>query len=256
MPEILRGPLCFGARSRFGGITDPGIFKGISSALTATADMKDTRSALGGNVELAITAPNVLCPGMLIAPSTTSGFGLLFVANAPVSGNSYGNAISVTIDSPSGSTTSITASGNAITIAPANGLTVGTLAQLVNANTHSAPLVTAYPWGWQANGIVDVSWQPNPLELVWADAVAALSQTSLAGGCAAGSAAQAGTISIYGSSDAVNVSSNPLATQAISGVGTTQIALTSFPRFLQVQWVPSSGSVGLLFGQWDGRAAS
>ena len=148
-------------------------------------------------VDLQFDALAGACPAMLFVPSTTTGLGLLFVANATGTG---GNSIQITIATPStvpGFLRTIVTTSDSIVISPQLGDTNASIAAAVNSDLHASPLVQAYAWGWQGYGDMLVVPQDHPTEAAEIDLVVAASITNLAGGAAAG--AQAGTMYVYGS---------------------------------------------------------
>jgi hypothetical protein len=135
----------------------------------------------------------------LVTPSATSGMGVLWVAQVA---GAAGNNITVTINAPSGSTTSFGVVANAITVSPATGLTNAQLAMLAQQNASVWALVKPFVYGWGPTGPVGYSFQSEFLEASRNDLVAAATIANLVGGAA--SAAVNGTLTMQLSDDLIN----------------------------------------------------
>jgi hypothetical protein len=207
-------------------------------------------------VDLQISALAAACPAMLYVPSTTTGLGLLFVANAT---GTSGNSIEITFNTPStvpGFLRTIVTTGSSIVVTPQLGDTNASVAAAINNDPNAGALVQAYPWGWQGYGDMLVVPQDHPTEATELDLVKAFTGTDLAGGAASG--AQAGTLYVFGSNSPNTTGySGSLAWQvAVGGTGTFQIQMLNPLRWLFAVWIPSSGSVGQIIGSWFGRASA
>lgn len=182
--------------------------------------------------------------GMLVVPSTTSGMGTLWVAQTPGS-----SSVTVTVNAPSGSTTSFSVSGNDITVSPATGLTNGQLVFLAQQKSTVWALAKPYVYGWGPTGPVGYSFQAEFLEASRNDLVASMSKTSLLNGAA--SANVSGTLSVQlsddlinwvplaGASGSVTTGGNPL---RLSLSGSAQTGA----NYCQLAWTHTPGSVGEL----------
>lgn len=216
------------------------------------SDPVDVRGQISLTLEMqSLIGPS---PAMLYVPSTTSGLGLLFVANAP---GIAGNNLSITINAPAGSYLPATISTNAITLNPALGMSNAALAYQTNNDPVAGPLVQAYPWGIQFYGDVTTVPQQRGLTAAEYDLVVALAQTPLAGGAAVG--VPSGNITLLGSLDPTKgfSSQNPIGAGVV-GSGGPQIVTVNPQscRWAVAQFVPNVGSAGNVTGTWFGRSAS
>jgi hypothetical protein len=207
-------------------------------------------------VDLQINALAGAAPAMLYAPSTTTGLGLIFVANAIGTG---GNSIQITIATPSttvGFLRTIVTTSNSIVITPQKGDTNASVAAAVNNDANAGALVQAYPWGWTGYGDMLTVPQDHPIDSAESDLVIALSITNLAGGAASG--AQAGTLYVLGSAspNTLGYVSSSAWQVAVTGAGPFSVQMQNPPRWLVAVWVPTSGSVGQIIGAWNGRATA
>jgi hypothetical protein len=245
--SVVHRPVMWGAQEWFPLNNGSGLVHGMQTAEAWISDMVDLQEANIGSLQMWAPA-GASTFAQVIVSSTTSGCGLLFTANAPGA-----SSVTVAISAPSGSTTTITASGNAITIAPALGSTNGAIMALFNKTTASCSLATADLYGAQSNGDPWSALQEDPMDACRLDLVITTSATALVGG---GAANPTGELTIF-------VSNLPdlgsfIASSASVAVGGTgpcnPISLTSITsRYAYVQWVPSGTPSGSLYGAWMGK---
>lgn len=183
----------------------------------------------------------------LVTTSTTAGMGVLWVAQTA---GTAGNSITVTINAPSGSTTSFNVSSTNITVSPATGLTNAQLAMLAQQNASVWALVKPFVYGWGPTGPVGYSFQSEFLEAPRNDLVVAASQASLVGGAA--SALVAGTLTMQLSDDLINwVTVSGTSGSVTTGGAPLRLSASGSNQpgagFVRWSWTPSGGgSVGEL----------
>lgn len=244
-------PLMWAQRSQWGGGNVAPIL-GMSSTFNWVSDPWDSDDALRAELHVFGQAASVPATAQVVIPSTTSPCGALFVATASGTG---GNSTTVAISAPAGTTTVVTVSTAAITIAPKLGETNQGIVNAVNNTVASAALVTAYIWGYVFNG-ADAFQSTNVAPIITAtgDLVVTTSATNLVGGATASN--QTGTMYVYGTDDIVNL---PYVELGTASVAAGQSSLIQIPqlctRWLQAQWQSSGSPVGQILAAWCGKGS-
>jgi len=245
--SVVHRPLNFGAQEFFPLNNGFGLVHGMQTAEAFISDVVDLQAANIGSLQLYAPAATSTYAQVII-PSTTAGCGLLFTANVPGA-----SLVTITISAPTGTTSSVTASGNAITIAPALGATNGAIMALFNRTTASCSLATADLYGAQSNGDPWSSLQEDPMDTCRLDPVVTAGSTALVGG---GAAAPLGNVVIFGSNlPDLNTFAKTAISVAVSGTGPivpVDLGTVSF-RYAYAAWVPSGTPAGSLYGAWMGK---
>lgn len=215
-----------------------------AQGLPTAFDWVSTPFDIGEMDSLSLTAqalaetPN----GMLVVPSTTSGMGTMWVAQTAGS-----TTVSVTVNAPSGSTTSFSVLSSAITVSPAIGLTNAQLAMLAQQNASVWALAKPYVYGWGPVGPVGYSFQNEFLEASRNDLVTSFSQTTLFNGAA--TPAVSGTLTLQLSDDLINwVPQSGVSGSVTSGGNPLRLNMSGSSQtganYAQWKWTHTPGSVG------------
>jgi hypothetical protein len=237
---------CWGGKSAFA------LANGMSAAADFYTDPVEVQNADNITAELISLAETPVA--MLMVPSATtlpSPMGIIYVAQA--AGTS---SVTITHATPAGTQTTVTVSGNDITVKPAVGAMNEQTAMLVNQNAAASALVIAYTFGWGPNGPVLSSFNEDIVNPARVDLVAAMAKTSLANSSA--TAAQAGTATFQGSADLLNwyPLGNPVTVGGPTSTPPTSTVTASGDQHVRLFFDADGGSVGQLSGFVVGKGGA